>query len=122
MTDLAPLPAEGDPHARLLAAYLDGQRPLAPSPILAAMQPDPELVEHYRQQLTAKQQDYSVDAYAMGFTVALVREMAKEHDRQCAGCSTCHHLRHLLSFIFAYELNEAPPNLLRRIHGMDPET
>ncbi|WP_279433332.1 hypothetical protein [Micromonospora sp. KC606] len=26
MTTLVPLPAEGDPHARLLAAYLDGCR------------------------------------------------------------------------------------------------
>lgn len=26
MTDLVPLPAECDPHARLLAAYLDGRR------------------------------------------------------------------------------------------------
>ncbi len=31
MTALVPLPAEGDPHARLLTAYLDGLRG-APSP------------------------------------------------------------------------------------------
>jgi hypothetical protein len=83
------------------------------------MQPDPELVEHYRQQLATKGQSYEVDAYAMGFLVATIRRTVADHDSHCAGCSTCQHLRHLLAFIFAYELNEAPPNLLRRIHGMD---
>ncbi|MFI6266144.1 hypothetical protein [Micromonospora sp. NPDC051006] len=84
------------------------------------MKPDPELVEHYRQDLAAKP-SYMVDSYAMGFTIATVRSMAADHDRYCAGCATCRQLRHLLAFILAYELNEAPPDVLRRIHGIDRE-
>ncbi|OKI47220.1 hypothetical protein [Micromonospora sp. CB01531] len=81
------------------------------------MQPDPELVEQYRQRI-AEQPKVARSAYAMGYLAATIRELAQAHERNCASCSTCVHLREMLAFIFAFELNEAPPDFLRKIHGI----
>ncbi|PZG03878.1 hypothetical protein C1I95_33595 [Micromonospora craterilacus] len=84
------------------------------------MRPDPELVEHYRQVLD-DQPEAIRGGYVLGHLAASVREAADDHQRGCNGCTTCNHLRQMLALILAYELNEAPPDALRRIHRLDAD-
>ncbi|MFI6228896.1 hypothetical protein ACIBCR_16455 [Micromonospora echinospora] len=84
------------------------------------MRPDPELVEHHRQRI-AKQPKGTRGGYTLGYLAASIRKAAEDHDRQCAACSTCTNLHEMLAVVLAYELNEAPPDILRRIHGVGDE-
>ncbi|MEU4777484.1 hypothetical protein [Micromonospora sp. NPDC023633] len=88
---------------------------------LAGMQPDPEVVEHYRQALAAQTKETRA-GYALGYTASLVREAAADHLDSCDGCSTCQRLERTLAFVVAYELEFAPSHVLRMLHGMDDET
>jgi hypothetical protein len=84
------------------------------------MRPDPEIVEHYRQLLAARPKA-TLDVYVFAATVMAIRGIAENHEASCAGCETCDRLRRLLALVLAYELNEAPPDVLRQIHGIEKE-
>ncbi len=82
------------------------------------IRPGPEVVEHYRQLLDDRPEDIR-GGFVLGYLAASVREAADDHEQRCDECTTCDYLRQMLALILAYELNEAPPDALRRIHRMD---